>query len=68
MKNICKVRKYVFADLRKFSVHKSQKILGPQIRKVTHLPKHANLTISTQICGFAICVTYLRTANTLGIN
>jgi hypothetical protein len=63
-KKIC-----VFADLRKFKVRKSQKdgVRKSQIRKVPHLRNVRKPTklqyLSPQICGFAICGTYLLTAN-----
>jgi hypothetical protein len=39
--DICTMKKYAFADLRKFSVRKSQKgwVRKSQIRKDSHLPK-----------------------------
>jgi hypothetical protein len=56
---LCKEKKDVLTDLRKFKVRKSQ------IRNVSHLRKIANLTnyLTPQICGFAIWGNYLRFAH-----
>jgi hypothetical protein len=52
----------VFADLRKLQ---SAKKLGSAIRKIHKSANHKTATLSEdqQICGFAICGTYLRTAH-----
>jgi hypothetical protein len=51
-----------FEDLRKFYVRKLQKNRKSKIRKVVNLRNLTNY-VSPQICGFAICGTYLRTAH-----
>jgi hypothetical protein len=55
---ICKEKKYVFADLKKFLVRKSQKDWArkSQIRQVPHLEKEK----IRKFAGFVICLTYLR--------
>jgi hypothetical protein len=65
---ICEEKMYVFADLKKFLVRKSQKDWArkSQNRQVPHLQKvrKSNKFVKSapQICGFVICVTYLRSA------
>ncbi len=53
--------------VRKLQIRKSQKTLGPQIANppIATLAEgpsaHITNLVSQQICGFAICGTYLRT-------
>jgi hypothetical protein len=50
---MCKEKKYVFADLQKFYVRKSQIIFGPQIRKLSHLRK---VCTSNKFANWLCCI------------
>jgi hypothetical protein len=54
----CKEKKYLFADLQKFQVPKSQKDWVCKSQ-----PQSCTFAEGPQICGFLICRNYLRTAH-----
>ncbi len=62
---ICEDKQYVIVDLRKFTSPNHKKIgsANRKSAKCRTCGRSANLTnfLSPQICGFAICGTYLRT-------
>ena len=70
--SICEEKKHVFADLRKFSVRKSQKdlVCKSQFRKMHHLrmvrKSNEIFNVSPQICGFAELICGPPTFDCLG--